>query len=160
MQQSMKRAADHGAKVVTMVASTPMAAMVTLAHRLPMLFTAMTGSSSWADPELQRMMNEKIQAGWHASSDVGGAVLTGQRAVADYALEQTSANLAILSVSPLHPWQFYQFASASVIRLLKVSAKLGEAGGAVAEHGLKPAHNKVLANAKRLTRSAGKVKSR
>jgi len=136
---------------MTMAAAMPFAAMITLSHRLPILFGAVADSNVWRDPEFLRMTNEKVQAAGQTAAALGGAVAASQQAIAGYALTQTSANLALLMAPPRASTELQSFAGGSLRRLSDLAQTLGEIGGKAVASGLRPNHSKVTANARRLT---------
>lgn len=135
---------------MAMAAAVPMATVTTLAHRLPMLFEAMAGSTSWSNPEFQRMASEKVHAAGQTVSAINNALAAGQQAMADYALAQASANVALMTRPPVAPDQILAFSQASAERLAALAEALSEIGSRTATTGLRPAHRKVTANARRL----------
>lgn len=137
-----------------MAATMPFAAMVTLSHRLPMLFEAMAGSSSWNDPEILRMTDEKVQAAGMTVAALGGAFAASQQAIAGYALAEASAALALLMAPPRTTVQINAHAQKSLKRLSDLTEALGEIGSRSLASGLRPAHRKVTANARRLSAKA------
>jgi hypothetical protein len=132
----------------------PMAAMITLGHRLPMLLEAMAGSSSWNDPEFLRMTDEKVQATGMAFAALGAAIAASQQAIAGYALAETSANLALVMAPPRTAGEVNAHAQKSLKRLSDLTEALGEIGSRSVATGLRPAHQKVTANARRLAARA------
>lgn len=144
------RAAKHGMDAMAMATTAPFAAMITLGHRVPMLLEAMSGGSSWNDPEFQRMSTEKVQAAEQASLALNSAVVAGQQAMASYAVAETSANVAFfMRLSPT-PAYLQSHAEQSLERFSGLTAALGEIGSRSVASGMRPAHQKVTANAKRL----------
>lgn len=133
-----------------MAAAMPFAAMITISRRLPLLFEAMAGSSSWQDPELLLMTSEKVQAAGKSAAAIGGAVAAGQQAIAGYATAQTGANMALLTRPPGSPAALQAFGKGSLDRLASLADTLGEIGSRTLATGLRPAHKSVTANAKRL----------
>lgn len=149
-----KRTVQQSAKAATMASAMPAATMTTLAHRLPMLFGAAFDGSDRNDREFQRMLTEKLQAGGLASTAMGEMMIATQRALARYFLDQSSANLSLAAAPLFSPLHLFGFASASSARAARLAATLGDIGSRSAVGGLRPAHNKVTANAKRLTSRA------
>jgi hypothetical protein len=137
-----------------MAATMPFAAMVTLTHRLPMLFEALAGSSSWNDPEFLEMTDEKVQAAGMAFAALGGALAASQQAIAGYALAEGSARLALLMTPPRTAGDVNALAQKSLLRLSNLAEALGEIGSRSIATGLRPAHRKVTANARRLAAKA------
>lgn len=156
--RATKRTVEQSTRAATMASAMPAATLTTLAHRLPMLFGAAFDGKAWKDPEFQRMLTEKVQAAWLASSAMGKMVTATQRALTRYALDQTDANLALAASPTLSPLQLFDYATASGTRATVLAAALGEIGSKSAVGGLSPAHKKVVANAKRLTNRAASSK--
>lgn len=149
--RATKRTVQQSAKAATMASAMPAATMTTLAHRLPMLFGAAFDGKAWRDPEFQRMLTEKVQAGMLASTAMGEMMTATQRALTRYVLDQTGANLALAAGQAFSPMHLFGFASTSGARAAGLAATLGEIGTKSAVGSLRPAHKKVVANAKRLT---------
>lgn len=133
-----------------MTTTAPLAAWVTLGHRLPLLMEAMTGSTSLNDPELARMGTEKVQAAGKAGAAVSKAVLASQQAMTGYALAEMTANFAFIMSPPRTAAGLQAHAEGSIKRLARLTAALGEIGTKSLASGMRPAHQKVTANAKRL----------
>lgn len=158
--RATKRTVAQSARAATMASALPAATMTTLAHRLPMLFGAAFDGKAWTDPEFQRMLTEKVQAGLLASTAMGKMMTATQSALTRYLLDQTSANMAIAATPSINPWQVFGFATASSMRLAGLTATLGDIGSKSAVGGLGPTHKKVVANAKRLSSRAASSKRR
>ena len=158
-QKASARAARQSADAFAMAAAMPLAAMTTLSHRLPMLADAAVDSEAWDDAEFRRMAEEKMQAVGQAALSMGGALALGQQTIADYATAQAKANLDLLTRLPAGPMDALAFGSASFVRLARLTAALGDIGSRGVATGLRPAHRKVTANARRLARRKTKPRS-
>lgn len=154
-RRAAKRTVEHGTRAATMATAMPIATMTTLAHRLPMLFGALSDARAWTDPEFQRMLTEKMQTGQQVSTAMTDMIVATQSVFIRYGLEQAGANLALATGSAPDPSKLFSFAATSGSRLTGLMAALGEIVGKSAVGSLDPAHKKVTANAKRLTRRAG-----
>jgi hypothetical protein len=151
-----EKAFRQNSDLTSMASAMPLAAIITLGHRLPMLFSMASGPNAGQMREATKMVAEKISAAGDVASALGDAALASQQAIADYVVEQSSANLAFATVPPLHPRDWYGFGGAAFDRLATLSDKLGDIASAGAKQGLHPTHKTVVANAKRLTRKAAK----
>lgn len=146
--------------MATMAATMPLAIMTTLAHRLPMLIGAMGDPKAFADPELTRMVEEKVQAGVQVAESLGKSAIAGQQAMAAYAMEQAVANLALstelASRTPdrwQHPIQTH--GNRALHRMAALAERIGEIGSKGLSGSMKPAHSRVVANARRLGNKTG-----
>ncbi len=131
-----------------MAATMPLAAMITIGHRLPLMLEAMSGAQH--DPEIRRMTDEKVRAAGQATSVLGAAMVAGQQAIVDYVLAETRAGLALLARPPRSPDDVHARASASIERATDLAETLGEIGSRAIAAGMRPAHRSVTANARRL----------
>lgn len=133
-----------------MTTTAPLAAWVTLGHRLPLLMEAMTGSIAWNDPELAKMGTEKVQAAGKASAAMSKAALASQQALTGYAVSEMTAHLALVMSPPSTAAGYQAHAEASIRRFARLTAALGEIGTKSVASGMRPVHQRVTANAKRL----------
>ncbi|MEM9440065.1 MAG: hypothetical protein AAGA73_06435 [Pseudomonadota bacterium] len=148
--EASARALKHGVEAFAMTTTAPLAAWVTLGHRLPLLMEAMTGSIAWNDPELARMGTEKVQAAGKASAAFGKAALASQQALTGYAMSEMTAQLAFALSPPSTTASFQAHTEASIKRFARLTAALGEIGTKSVASSMRPLHQKVTANAKRL----------
>ncbi len=150
-QAATARAAKNGIEAIAMTAGAPLAAAITVGHRMPMLLGVMQGGHAWSDPEFSRMTTEKLQAASQAAWAVAQAMVAGQQAVFGYAQAQANANIGFCTAPSPTPAGIRAHTERSQQRLLDLTARLGEIGSQGLASGLRPAHRKVTANAKRLS---------
>jgi hypothetical protein len=113
---------------------------------------AMTGSTNLNDPELTRMGWEKIQAAEKAGAAMSKAIYASQQAFAGYAIAEMTANLAFGMSPRKTATELQTHMEGSVKRLARLTAALGEIGTKSVASGMRPAHQKVTANARRLSK--------
>jgi hypothetical protein len=148
--EASARALRHGMEASAMTTTAPLATWITLGHRLPLLMEALSGTDAWKNPELERMGTEKVQAAGKASVAMGQAILASQEVLARYAMSEMTANLALAIAPPSTAAGLQAHAEGSIRRFARLTAALGEIGTKSIASGMRPAHQKVTANAKRL----------
>jgi hypothetical protein len=166
MRQSTKRqragTARYVSRVGRMAAEIPAATLTTLAFRLPMLFHAMADPKAAADPEMGRMVSEKVRAAGRSAR----AVALGGQSAADALNRHGTRQLksmapvkaALASTDPASAlnalWRQGMLNAEMTTALASEMAGIGARTLSVA---LAPLHGRVTANARRL--SARKAKS-
>lgn len=133
-----------------MTTTAPLAAWVTLGHRLPLLLQAMNGSSNLNNPEFARMAREKIQAATQAGAAISQALAASQQTLTGYVFVEMTSNLAFVVSPPKTATGLQSHVEESIKRFARLTATLGEIGTKSVASGMRPAHQKVTANAKRL----------
>lgn len=150
-QRRRKQSARHGIETLAMAAAMPLAAMVTLNHRLPMVLEAMTGADHRRTSELRRMTDEKVQTAGQMALSMGGAVAAGQQALMSYVIDQAKANAAFLAGGVSKPNRSFTFGGEAANRAVALADELIEITNRGVAAALRPAHRRVTANAKRLS---------
>lgn len=133
------------------------AAQQVIAARSLMLSRILVEPQRVADPEFQRMVQEKQDTALAASAASAQAALRGQTmlmtAWRDYLKVLTSppALAATMSMGPFAQWRWLWTVNEMTLALIDASQR-GNADGVLA--GVKPYRQRALANAKRLGRKA------
>jgi hypothetical protein len=166
MRTSTKRQQAGTARYVNrvgrMAAEIPAATLTTLAFRLPMLWQAMSDPKAAADPELRRMVSEKIHAAERSARAValGGKSAAGalNRHGAKQLQSMAPVKAALASTDPgtalTALWRQGMLNAEMTAALASEMAGIGARTLSVA---LAPLHGRVTANARRL--STRKTKS-
>ncbi len=162
---TLRRGTEVGAELTataTVFGEMALAAQQTIALRLAMLAEAVTDPATLADPEFRRMGWEKLEA----AAAAGTAMAEGFRVVRDgfwdWSAKQTAANeeAALRLIFARHPGEVAtaqnRYAEATLDAAEIAASRLALATSRLAKLGLGPYHKAASANAKRLSRAAGR----
>lgn len=150
------RAIRNGNRTAAMAAEVPAAAFVTIAHRLPMIFAAAIEPRERANPELSRMVHEKVKAATQSATAMSQGVAKAGQAVSQHFEEQGRAGAKIAAApivtTPAAAAQlFWRQAQANLSASALLTVTLFDVAAGTAAATLSPMHKKVAANAKRLS---------
>lgn len=149
--------AGHAARVSRMATEIPAATLTTLAFRLPMLWAAMASPKAARDPELSRMVTEKVVAAGRSARAVARG---GQAAVSALHRHQT---LPLASLAPVKAALASPNPAAALDALWRqgmltadaaatLAAEMASIGTRTVSMALAPMHGRVTANARRLSK--------
>lgn len=150
------RAVRNGNRAATMAAEVPAAALVTIAHRLPMIFAAAVEPKARANPELARMVSEKTKAASQSAAALSRGAAKAGGALSRHMQEQTRAGARLtsapLATNPAAAFQFlWRQAQSNIAASMALTTTLADLAASTTAQALSPAHRKVSANAKRLS---------
>ena len=140
------------ARNAVMLADLGLAAATTIGHRTARMMTAAGDPTALADPELARMVTEKLAAGGAASQAVMRDLLGIYWSSATWASRQALLNLRALGrFGPAFPWAL---ALGMGRRWNDFGARLAADSHRALGNAMRPAHRTARANARRLGRAA------
>ncbi len=156
-----KRTTGHNATLGQLASDLPAATFTTLAYRIPMLFTAPFTGGAREDPELLRMVVEKAEAAHESAGAIGDGwwalMATLQRTSRH---QQKVFNAVAEAIGDSNPpaalRRLHRQGQLSAELVSELTAAIGEIGSRTAVRSLRPAHRRVVANAKRLSKSTDK----
>jgi hypothetical protein len=162
--RSTKKATDNSATFGRLASDLPAATFITLAHRIPMLFTAPFNNGARIDPEMFRMVFEKSDAVGESANAIGDGWSALMSLMQKMSRDHQDAFAAVVeALNDSNPTaalrQLHRQGQVSADLLTELGAAIGEVGSRTAVKSLRPAHRRVVANAKRLSKPAAKPKA-
>lgn len=156
-----KRTTGHNATLGRLASDLPAATFITLAHRIPMLFTAPFIGGARDDPEMLRMVVEKAEAVQESAGAIGDGwwalITTLQRTSLHQQKVFTAVTQALSDGNPPAALRrLHRQGQLSADLVSELTTAIGEIGSRTAVRSLRPAHRRVVANAKRLSKPTGK----
>lgn len=153
------RAVRNGTRAAAMAAEVPAAALITIAHRLPMIFAAVADPKARANPELTGMVSEKAKAAFNSAAAAGKGAARASVVLSRHWNAQAKAGARVGSgtTSPQSAADFFwRQARLNADAAMTLTASLADVAASTAAQTLAPAHRKVAANAKRLAAKKAK----
>ncbi len=155
-RKNASSAARHGSALTRMASEIPAATLTTLAFRLPMLWWAMADPKAASDPELSRMVTEKLDgAGRSARAIAKGGEATVSalgRHGARQLRSMAPVKSALTSPDPAAALRaLVQQGTLTAKLAAALAVEIGAIGTRTASSAVAPLHGRVTANARRLS---------